>query len=103
MEVRDALMSWTVVASSLLESGGGVESKTMARRVGWWALLGLVGALGHGWVGLLACSDVGIGLGAGVFWVVGACTQAWVWGFLAGWLLLVDFGRYSFDLFSEGL
>ena len=25
LEVRDALMSWTVVASSLLESGGGVD------------------------------------------------------------------------------
>ena len=35
LEVRDVLMSWTIVASSLLESGGGVESKTMARRVGW--------------------------------------------------------------------
>ena len=45
LEERDALMSWTVVASSLLESGGGVESKTMARCVGWWALLGLVGII----------------------------------------------------------
>ena len=47
----------------------------------------------------MACSGIGIGLGAGIFWVVGACTQAWVWGLVAGWLLLVDFGRYSFDLF----
>ena len=38
----------TIVASSLLESGGGVESKTMARHVRWWALLGLVGALDRG-------------------------------------------------------
>ena len=53
------------------------------------------GVGGHGWASLLACSGVDIGLGTGVFWVVGACTQAWVWG------LLVDFGRYSFDLFSE--
>ena len=54
LKVRDALMSWIIVASSLLESGGGVESKTMARRVGWRALLGLVGALAGGqwsWVG----------------------------------------------------
>ena len=48
LEVRDVLMSWTIVASSLLESGGGVESKTMARHVGWWTLLGLVRALGRG-------------------------------------------------------
>ena len=61
------------------------------------------GVSGHGWGSLLACSGVGIGLGAGIFWVVGAYTQAWVWGLVAGWLLLVDFGRYSFDLFSEGL
>ena len=33
---------------------------------------------GHGWVSLLACSGVGIGLGVGIFWVVDACTQAWV-------------------------
>ena len=62
LEVRDALMSWTVVASSLLESGGGMESKTMARRVGWWALLGLVGALGWGLVAM----------GGSVFWLVAA-------------------------------
>ena len=62
LEVRDALMSWTVVASSLLESGDGVESKTMARHVGWWALLGLVGALGRGLVVM----------GGLVFWLVAA-------------------------------
>jgi len=62
LEVRDALMSWTVVASSLLESGGGVESKTMARHVGWWALLGLVGALGQR---LVVMSGL-------VFWLVAA-------------------------------
>ena len=62
LEVRDALMSWTVVALSLLESGGGVESKTMARRVGWWAWLGLVGALGQGLVVM----------GGVVFWLVAA-------------------------------
>jgi len=53
-------MSWTVVASSLLESGGGVESKTMSRYIGWWALLGLVGALGQGLVIM----------GGLVFWLV---------------------------------
>ena len=62
LEERDALMSWTVVASSLLESGGGVESKTMARCVGWWALLGLVRALGWGLVAM----------GGLVFWLVAA-------------------------------
>jgi len=62
LEVRDTLMSWTVVASSLLESGGGVESKTMARRVGLWALLGLVRALGRGLVAM----------GGLVFWLVAA-------------------------------
>ena len=46
LEMRDMLMFWTVVTSSLLELGDGVESKTMARHIGWWALLGLVGALG---------------------------------------------------------
>ena len=45
----------------------------------------------------MACSGIGIRLGVGIFWVVGACTQAWVWALVAGWLLLVDFGRYSFD------
>jgi len=54
------LISWTVVASSLLESVGGVESKTMARCVGWWVLLGLVGALGQGLVAM----------GGLVFWLV---------------------------------
>ena len=62
LEVRDALMSWTVVASSLLESGGGVESKTMAKYVRWWALHGLVGALGRGLVAI----------GGLVFWLVAA-------------------------------
>jgi len=69
-----------------------------------WVGLGFgLGVGGHGWVGLLACSSVGIELGAGVFWVVGACTQAWVWGLVAEWLLLVDFGCYLFDLFSKEL
>ena len=54
------LISWTVVASSLLESVGGVESKTIARYVGWWVLLGLVGALGRGLVAM----------GVLVFWLV---------------------------------
>jgi len=62
-----------------------------------------LGGSGHGLASLLACSSVGIELGVGVFWVVGACTQAWVWGLVAGRLLLVDFGRYSFDLFGEEL
>jgi len=34
LEVRDALMFWTVVASSLLESGSKVELKTMAKYIG---------------------------------------------------------------------
>ena len=62
MEVRDTLMSWTVVVSSLLESGGGVESKTMAKCVRWWALYGLVWALGWGLVAM----------GGLVFWLVAA-------------------------------
>jgi len=45
---------------------------------------------GHGLASLLARSGVGIGLGAGVFQVVGAYTQAWDWGLVAGRLLLVD-------------
>ena len=61
------------------------------------------GVDGYGWVGLLVCNSVSIGLGMSIFWVVGTCTQAWVWGLVVGWLLLVDFGCYSFDLFSEGL
>jgi len=48
------------------------------------------GVSSHGWASLLACSSVGIGLSTGVFWVVGACTQIWVWGLVAEWLLLVD-------------
>ena len=62
LEVRDTLMSWTIAALSLLESGGGVESKTMARRIGWWALLGLVGALCRG----------AVIVGWLVFWLVAA-------------------------------
>jgi len=46
LEVRNVLISWTVVASSLLESESGIESKIMARHIEWWALLGLVRALG---------------------------------------------------------
>ena len=49
-------------SSSLLGSGAGVELKTMTRRVGWWALLGLVGALGWGVVVM----------GWLVFWLVAA-------------------------------
>jgi len=56
------------------------------------------GSGGHGLVSLLACNSVGIGLGVGIFWVVGACT----WRLVPGWLLLVDFGRYSLDFFGEG-
>jgi len=60
------------------------------------------GSGGHGLVSLLACNSISIGLGAGIFWVVGACTQAWVWRLVPGWLLLVNFGRYSLDFFGEG-
>ena len=62
LKVRNVLMSWTVVALSLLESGGGVESKTMAKHIGWWALLGLVGTLGQRLVIM----------GRLVFWLVAA-------------------------------
>ena len=34
LEVRDILMFWTVVASSLLKSESKVELKTMAKHVG---------------------------------------------------------------------
>ena len=60
------------------------------------------GGSGRGLTSLLACSSVDIGLGAGVFRVVGACIQAWVWRLVPGWLLLVDFGRYLLDIFGEG-
>jgi len=60
------------------------------------------GGSGRGLASLLACSSVDIGLGAGVFRVVSACTQAWIWRLVLGWLLLVDFGRYSLDFFGEG-
>jgi len=45
------------------------------------------GGSGRKLASLLACSGVSIGLGVGVFWVVGACTQAWVWRAVVLWLL----------------
>ena len=69
--------------------------------LGWSGLW--PGGSGRGLASLLARSGVGIGLGTGVFQVVGACTQAWVWRLVPGWLLLVDFGRYLLDFFGEGL
>ena len=45
LEMKDALMSQTVVTSSLLKSGDGVKLKIIARHIRWWVLFRLVRAL----------------------------------------------------------
>ena len=99
------VLDYSCFVSSEVRGWGGVEDNGQTHwMVGLaWVGRGFVpGGSDRGLASLLARSGVGIGLGTGVFQVVGACTQAWVWRLVPGRLLLVDFDRYSLDFFGEG-